>query len=703
LKTFFPIYHVIKRLLFARSFLVVVGAAAIMPSVAGAQATTAPRDAPRGAPRDTLALPALVVTATREPGALRTHVSTVTVLDASALREAGVTDLADGLRRVPGLAVMRQSSFGSPTSLFLRGGQANYVRVLIDGVPLNEPGGTLDLGRIPLDDVERVEVVRGPASVLYGSDAVTGVIQLFTRRGDSRRGVEAEVGGGSFGARHAALGASGMRDAGVLGGAEWSLRGDHHATDGVLAFNNAYRNDGLVATFGTRRRVHTDEGTDEGTDERADTRTGMRTDARLTARYNASQYQYPTESDGSVADRNAERTEHRLSLAADGGVRWSPRAETRVQLSLSELHPRTSDGPDDATDVSGYFGFFARATVTRHLADVRTTFRLGASQRLAVGAEYGRDAERGSSVSLSEFGDAPDEFRARRENVAAYTQWLGDAGRWSYSVGGRFDENSAFGSFRTARVGGAYRLAERLRVRASAGSAFKAPNFFENFAQGFTVGNPALRPEQSRSAEVGIEAEPGGGSTLKVTGFTQRFTDLVQYTGTPPSPGAPHYYNIAAANAGGVEVEAALPPFAGVRPVLAYTWTDTRVVDAGFSSAPNDNFVTGGRLLRRPRHMATLHLARTIGAPGGRGTVEATLTHVGEREDRDFATFPAGIVFLRAYTTVDVGAGFALPSIVPGDARAHVRVENVLGARYEAVRGFETPGRAFRVGLTLRR
>lgn len=629
--------------------------------------------------RDSIAprpLPAQVITATRDPGALREQPATVTVLDGAELRAAGITHLGDALLRVPGVAVMRQSSFGSQTSLFMRGGQANYVRLLIDGVAVNEPGGTLDVGRITLDDVERIEVVRGPASVLYGSEAVAGVIQLFTRSGSTAPRVEAEVGGGSFGARRAALGG-----AGAYRGLDWSLRGDHHATDGALAFNNAYRNDGLVASVSLPRG------------ERA-------LDARLTARYNASQYQYPTGSDGAVEDRNAERTEHRLSVGLDAGHQWSPRAETRLQLSFSELHPRTSDGADDASDVTGFYGFFARATVARHLTDLRTSVTLGARQRLAVGAEFARDAERGTSLTQSEFGDTPDEFRARRENVAAYTQLLGDLGRWSYVVGARLDDNSAFGTFRTARLAAAYRLTDALSVRASLGTAFKAPSFFENFAQGFTVGNPALRPEQARSGEVGIEARGRGGVMLRTTAFAQRFTNLVQYTGTPPAPGEPNYYNIAAANAGGVEVELTVARIAGVGASASYTWTDTRVVDAGFSTSPNDNFVTGGRLLRRPEHSASLHLSRPLGAAG---IAQVAVTHVGRREDRDFSTFPAGIVFLDGYETVDMGFELELPTRWAPGARLTLRAENVAGTRYESVHGFETPGRSFTAGLRLRR
>lgn len=636
-------------------------------------ATAAPVAAQAG--RDTTDLPALVVTATREPGALRTQTATVSVLDASALRAEGVTHLADALRRVPGLAPVRYSSFGSQSALFLRGGQSNYVRLLIDGVPVNEPGGTLDLGRITLDDVERIEVVRGPASVLYGSEAVTGVIQLFTRRGGGAGRAHGELGGGSYGGRRASLGTSG-----AVRAVDWSLQGDHHASDGILPFNNGYRNDGVTAALGLRP--------DDATD------------LRLTGRFNGSVYRYPTESDGTVADRNAERTEHRLLLGVDAGRRWSPRVETRVQLAAQEFRPRTSDGPDTPGDTLGFYAYHARGTVRRRLADLRTTIRLGDAQRLTVGAEHARDTERSSGLSESEFGDFPESFRAARDNAAVYAQGLGDVGALSYTVGARLDENTAFGTFRTVRAGLAWRVAPRLVVRASAGNAFKAPSFFENFATGFTVGNRDLQPETSRSAELGIEAALGAGSRVRVTGFAQRFRDLIQYTGSPPAPGAPNYFNIAKANAGGVEVEVTLPVVLGVVPSAAYTWTDTRIIDAGFNSSPNDNFVQGGRLLRRPEHVTTLQLTRAIGTWG---TVSATAIRTGTREDRDFATFPATVVFLAPFLTVDLGAEVRVPEGLLPAASLQLRADNLANARYQQVAGFDAPGRVLYVGLKFRR
>ena len=627
------------------------------------------------ATRDTTRLPAAVVTATRVPGLTVAPTATATVLDGAALRAEGVTHVADALRRVTGLTVVRTSSAGSQVALFVRGGESDYVRVLVDGVPVNDPGGTLDLGRITMDDVERIEVVRGPASVLYGSEAVSGVIQIFTRRGGGAP-VRAEVGGGSYGTRRASLGTDGVR-----GGWRWTAQGDHHFTDGVLPFNNAYRNDGLSTALGYGA--------------------GTRTEVRLTGRFNSSVYQYPTDFAGQLEDRNSERVDHRLLLGLEAAHRWSDRLETRVQLSSAEARPRTNDAADGPADTLGYYlAYYSRGVVVRRLADLRTTLRLTGTEAVTVGAEFSRDTERSQELGVTAAGDEPASFRAARETRALYAQGLGERGRFTYSVGGRLDENSAFGTFRTVRAGASWQLAPAARVRASAGSAFKAPSFFENFASGYTIGNPALRPERAASAELGIEAVLRSGTALRATAFQQRFRDLIQYTGLPAGPTSPNYYNIAAANAGGVELEATLPAVWGTRATLGYTWTDTRVTDAGFDTGEGANFVTGGRLIRRPTHQGSLSLVRSVAATG---SVALTATYVGTREDRDFAMWPAAPVVLPAVTTVDLGAELPLSTAVGARTRLLLRADNLLDARYQQIQGFASPGRTWYVGLKLER
>ncbi|MBI1808865.1 MAG: TonB-dependent receptor, partial [Gemmatimonadetes bacterium] len=156
----------------------------VAPARALAQATS----------HDTLG--AVVVTATREPVASAVPTATTTVLRGDDLRAAGITRVADALRLVPGASVVGSGSVGSQTSLFLRGGNSDYVRVLIDGVPVNDAGGGFDFSTLTTANIDRIEVLRGPASVLYGSDAVTGVIQLFTRQGAGPLHWSALAGGG---------------------------------------------------------------------------------------------------------------------------------------------------------------------------------------------------------------------------------------------------------------------------------------------------------------------------------------------------------------------------------------------------------------------------------------------------------------------------------------------------------------------------
>src|SRR5213593_2139188 len=223
--------------------------ASLVPAVLGAQR-----------PGDTVQLEPVVVTATRLPTRAGAVPEAVTVLSGAELRAAGITTVFEALREVPGAAVVQTGSFGGQTSLFLRGGQSNYVKVLVDGVPVNQPGGSYDFANLTTDNVDRIEVLRGPASVLYGSDAVTGVVQIFTRRGVGRARATAGVRGGTYGRLAWDAAASGGSDA-----ASYALSVSRFSSDGTYAFNNRYHN----TVFSGLARVATDD----------------RTDATLTVRY----------------------------------------------------------------------------------------------------------------------------------------------------------------------------------------------------------------------------------------------------------------------------------------------------------------------------------------------------------------------------------------------------------------------------------
>ena len=155
------------------------------------------------APSDTVTLAPITVTATRLPVEQKNAPAAITVITGEELRARGITRLTDALRDIPSASVVQSGSFGSQTSVFLRGGESDYTKVLVDGVPLNDAGGAIDLAHLSVNDVERIEVVRGPASVLWGSDAVTGVIQIFTNRANTRSRLDLSARGGSYATRDA--------------------------------------------------------------------------------------------------------------------------------------------------------------------------------------------------------------------------------------------------------------------------------------------------------------------------------------------------------------------------------------------------------------------------------------------------------------------------------------------------------------------
>jgi vitamin B12 transporter len=611
----------------------------------------------------------VVTTATRVDARLRVLPFSATVITGDELRATGITHVLDALRASPSAALVQTASFGSQTSLFLRGGESDYVRVLVDGVPYNGPGGAVDLGQLTTDAVERIEIVRGPASVLYGSDAVAGVVQVFTRRGRGAPAVQARAAAGAFGTAQGSVAAHGDG---------WAFEAARQRTDGIYAFNNAYTNTVVAASLGGG---------------------GPRGDARVGVRYGDWRYGTPTNSAGVVGDRDAFTTERRLIVSADASVALRDRLRAQLSLVSSEARPRFDDGPDDAADTLGFFAARTAATVTRRGADLRLTW-LPRGQAVTAGVAYLQDDERSTSVYDSQFGPSEGAFTAGRVTRAVYAQALGDLGaRLSYTGGVRVDDNSAFGTFTTGRAGVGLVLGGGLSARAAAGIGFKEPTFFENFAQGFVRGNPALTPERSRSAEAGL-AWRGRRGGIEATGFVQQFRDLIQYAPTPFGSPEPNYRNLAAADADGIELAATW--LATSRLVLRGTYTRlaTEVVDAGADDGAGATFVAGARLLRRPDDAGSVTAAVTL----PRGLVATVAAQVvGSRDDRDFADFPATPVVLDGYTRVDATLTAPLRGWLWRDGELQVRVDNVAGATYEQVFGFRAPGRVVAVGVRVTR
>lgn len=629
--------------------------------------------APLSAQERPFPLEGFVVTATPTPRPADAVASAVTVLDGETLRARGLTRVVQALREVPGVDVVEGGSYGSVASIFMRGAESDHVLVLVDGVQVNQPGGAYDVSALGLENVERVEVVRGPASALYGSDAVAGVIQVVTRRGrpGARGSLSTRV--GTYGRRDWAAEASGGSER-----AGYALSLSRLRTDGVLPFNNAHDN----TVFSGSVRFAPDE----------------RTWSRVTVRMGDREYHFPTDDAGAPVDRNAFTFGDETAVGAQVGRTLNDRISVRALLAASEMDTGTDDAPDGPGDTLGFYGFQSLDHMRRSSAELRADLRLGGDV-LTLGGELETERQRSFTESSSAFGTSADRSAHARGNRALYGHLSGERGSLAFDLGARLEDNERFGRLATWQAGAALRLSAEgtTRVRAKAGTAIKEPTFFENFATGFARGNPDLDPERSTSWEVGLEHGMAGGRVrLSASWFDQSLRDLIQYTFTTPSPDDPNFFNVAAADSRGLELEAAIGSgaFAGS---LAWTWLDTEVVDAGYDEGPGATFVRGEPLLRRPRHrLAGRATYRVV----QRGSVSLGASWVDARADRDFSRYPAEPVTLPSW--LDLGAGVELGILEGGGARPSLtltlRGENLLDRERQDVFGFTGPGRVFLVG-----
>jgi vitamin B12 transporter len=608
-------------------------------------------------------LDGFVITASPTPRPARDVARFVTVLEGQALRDAGVTTVVDALRGVPGLQVVRGGSFGAATSVFMRGGESDYVQVLVDGVQVNSPGGAFDFAGLLVADVERIEVVRGPASSLYGSDAMSGVIQVVTRRGRGVPRGEVALQGGSHGRRDASVSLGGGQ-----GGAGWSLSLARQQADGLLPVNNHFGNTVLSAGV----RLAPDDATR----------------ATVSLRMAERSYHFPTDGSGAVTDVNAFTFGDEASVSVGAARRVLTGLEVQAGVAVARTQTGTEDLADTPGDTLGYYGFNSLDHVQRSTADLRANVFRG-PWVATVGVEVEVQEQRSFSESLSQWGPTSGRSDDRRDNVAAYAHLTGSRGPGSFAAGARLEDNERYGTFASWNAEGGWWVAPGLRARVAAGIGVKEPTFYETFASGWVRGNPALDPERARSLEAGVEQGMAAGAvTVRLTAFTQRFRDLIQYLASPAA-GDPNFVNVAEAESRGLEVGAELR-VGRLEAGADWSWLRTRVIDAGVDEGPDADFVEGGRLLRRPDHTVRGHAALSLDPVRVTGDVRV----VGARDDRDYSGWPAKRVVLPRYTTLDLGLEMPLGERL----RVSLRADNLLDARYEEVQGYPAPGRSLAVG-----
>jgi vitamin B12 transporter len=621
--------------------------------------------------KDTAQLGTVVVSATKVPRPAATLSQAVTVLLGDDLRARGVTRVTDALREVPGASMVQTGSFGGVTSLFLRGGESRYTKVLIDGVPVNAPGGSFDFSHLTTDNIDRIEIVRGPASVLYGADAVTGIVQIFTRQGSEQGRASLGVRGGTY---HSldfdgdAVGSS------PLGG--FSVGAAHHSTDGIIPFNNEYRNGTLSSAL---TLAH-----------------GAAGDARVSARYTTAEFHFPTDFTGQPVDTNSYRVQHRLTVGLDAGRNLTPNVQARLLAGNNDVW-------DLSEDIAVPFGGTApqhsasRSRGYRRDVEGRLVFFLPTDATVTVGGTYEKEHENSSNASgnVGAPTTETDSFDASRRNIAYYSELLGNVtDRFSYTVAGRVDDNSDYRRFATYRLGLNAIVLPPLRIRASLSTAFNAPAFNQLRPTLFTVGSPDLRPEKSRSAEIGLMTNFHPDIVrLSASYFNQRFSDLIQFVNGGPPDFLGSFANLTGATSNGYEAELQVTPLRNWRGTASYTIVNPRVtqVDPAFQGSDR----AGDELIRRPTHSGGLVVSYS--RPWGL-SLGTAVSYVGKRPDTDFSQFPSPRVTLAAYTKLDLSAEYPLTGQKYRGLTLNARVDNVFDKRYQEVFNFATPRRTILIG-----
>jgi len=428
----------------------------------------------------------IVVTGARFAQAAADSPLDLRVISRTQIERAGVSSLPELLQRLGGVEVTATGGAGQPGGLFLRGSNTSHVLLLVDGVRINSAtSGTNAFEHLSLDQIERVEVLLGPASGLYGADAIGGVVQVFTRRSD---GASARVGVGSERTRTASasvgVGGEGPTRAGLSVG--WRASESASATNegNVFSYNadaDPYRNLSLSGWLEHQPGA----------------------DHHMVLRASQSQARTHFDAGPGVDDLNRQRL---TSLSAEGHTRHSARWTSLL---------RVARGTDDIQTVGSFPGGFRtdQDQITwQHDVDV-------AGGRSALGLEWRQEQV-----------DSDTAFTATRRRVTSlFGGWAGAlAPDHQVQLALRHDRNSQFGGRSTGNLGWAYALAPSWRVTAAAGTAFKAPSFNDLYypLQFGYSGNPDLKPERSRSVEAGLRYAAGAWQS-SVTAFDNRINDLI--------------------------------------------------------------------------------------------------------------------------------------------------------------------------------
>ena len=597
---------------------------------------------------DAKTLDRVIVTATRTPTTVDAALAAVEVIDRDQIDASGAHSLPELLRGRAGIDIVNQGGLGKLSTLFLRGTESDHTLFLVDGVRIGSPtSGLASIQDIPLELIERIEIVRGPRSSLYGADAIGGVIQIFTRRDTAQSThARARIAAGSHGLREAS---AGLDLRGARGGVGLDVA--HQRTDGINACTGYYdpltwNGAGCFIVPGTQ--LDRDGYRNHSANLRADftPAEGWLLDAHAFRATGHNDY------DGSYVDNS-----DIVQQVVGGSVRWRPSDAVQLKLSAGR----------DTDDSSNYLGhvFSNRFATHRDSASLQGDLTLAKGRLLSAGFDWLRDA--------ADVSDPWAPFARTRGNRGLFVQYQGESavasGMQNLQLSVRRDDNDQFGGHTTGSLAWGRDLGGGWRLTASHGTAFKAPTFNELYYPGFS--NPLLLPETARSSELAL-ARAGEGWHLQANAYQTRIDDLIAYDAALGLPA-----NIDSARIRGLELTGdAQWGVWSARGQLG--WLQTRNESAGSNH--------GKWLPRRSPRSARLDLERAAGAWsfGLTGIAQAA------RWDDVANTLRVG-----GYATLDARLSWRFAH----GWTLQANLSNVFDKRYQTSAYYPQPGREYTLSL----
>lgn len=604
-----------------------------------------------------------VVSATRIRTPVQDVGSSVSVVSSEEIQDLGTSSLGDVLRTIPSMDVVRSGGDGQASTVMIRGAKSEHTLVLIDGVEVNDPSSP---GRVPLlgslntDAVDHIEIVRGPQSTLFGSDAMGGVVNIITKKGSFEPIAYLEAEGASHNTLSRRAFMSG--EAGTLSYmASISLR----ESDGISA---ASRKDG------NKEKDGFDAVTFAG---RLGWRPSDTIDAGLVAHLFNDTIGLDTAGGPGGDDPNYEQASRQFFLRPE--IAWNLLGDAwrqRLGISLADIKRDYRNDTDDAHPDDSERGTY-KGKSTKF--DWQSDILAHETNTVTFGAEYERETMSSFYESQSAWGPYTSTFEeksARTVSFYAQDSLRLFSGAWCTTLGGRLDDHDRFGSKTTFRATTSFLFPRTsTRVKGSFGTAFKAPTLFQLYS---SYGNKDLDPENLTGWDAGIEQGLWGGAVvMDATYFHNTIDDLIDFDSL-----AQRYKNTAEATSEGLEASVSLTPVSGVGITAAHTITRTQ------------DEMTGKELLRRPKNKSYVALFwRVTGSTG----IHLDVDRIGSRDDvyYDTNTWSQVPVRLDPYTLVNLSAWYETGSKI----RLWIRLANILNEDYEEVWGYQTEGRTVSAGM----